>query len=1265
MHFLNQIFKGRAVTRAQRKKQIDDLKHALGGNHARDSLDSPSSSPEQDSPGSPGSPCSPSSYPTLPDNYLCEGSPDKMMLEALKELNINDIKDFLKNNEPPDKQFEKQDRAPPPQYHLESSRGDVKDRLTAYNLQTYFGGKQLKDFSLLSKLGTGLSVIDNDQDLTTIGELVNRKRGKRRRKGSKATVPLEVVGMDIGYGDGTSVGGHKYVLVLVDQCTSTSFLYGMHGSSGADVCEALWKFFIDAGGFPKIIQCDFDTRLIGGKAAALLRTHGTRIRAAPPYRQDKNGLVERRWQSLTKMARSFLTEAKLPKKFWYWALREASLRSNILPVTQHIDDPTDPDYMTTPFFEFYCVKPDYRILFPFGAIGAFRRVRDGNHKRTNFESQCLLGIALGRSEFTNGMVFYNPTLDSFCTSADYIIDKNRHIGEVFPSLRYDGGLTTSVLSDKPDGPTKFSIGERVFVQCQETFDIMEATVTTPPTTKSKFYSVMLSDDSSVHDVEPENVYSEHDAPASGKPSASLGFFRPDWLKQDQKVTLLQDDIYRCGYLSINNDNLWEFVTRDAEGQVLSKSDISDIQYSWKMRMQENTFDIGWQEDIAHRVYGSGRHVSATNLHTNCAPANLKIALAGSNPDNKVWRSSYNEEYDGLRNLEVFTEISVAEYKAFLRIHGDNARAIPTMNLFNIKPDMAGNPNRAKSRIVALGNLERRMWSREDKYAPVLSSTASRLLVSMAVEDGRRLKQGDCKNAFCNGILPDDEICIVKPPIGCPRSKPGTFWKLNKTLYGLTRSAHHWYTKISNHLIDDMGFDSMPQDNCVYKCSPIEGQPPIYVGLYVDDLIYYSKSDKCEEWFENNLKSHLKVDFMGDASWFLGQRYDWHTDTNTGKVSCHISQQAMVESMLDKFNLDHCKPSRSPYRSGMKIDRIEHDGVDPSQKEKFVKDYQSLIGGLNWLSINTRPDINTAYSLLSQFNSNPSHGHMESAKYVLRYLKHTSSHGIWFTQGENRLHGSVAIPEELKGNELMVFTDSNWGPQDASKPKPNETRTVTMEELKSIQGFYITRMGGPLYWGVHREKRGSRSSCMAEIKSIDDGIRAIQYLRHLMRQLGLPDIDFPTPLLNDNQGSIDWIESGCKPTKKLRHENLSELGISEARKYGEVQIYWMPGASNLADMFTKEDKDVAHYECIRDQMVMPRESFGLSTESTSTTWGVLERRSGDCNYDKLTKRTKQDAHNSSKIPDLSNLDLPDESEYVHDLSTKFETSSFSDIRMTNE
>ena len=125
---------------------------------------------------------------------------------------------------------------------------------------------------------------------------------------------MEVVGCDIGYGDGISVGGAKYVLVLVDQCTTNSFVYGMHGSSGADVCEALWKFFIDAGGFPKTLQCDFDMQLIGGKAAALLCSHSTRIQAAPPHWQDKNGLVEQKWQSLTKMAHSFLTAAKITEE---------------------------------------------------------------------------------------------------------------------------------------------------------------------------------------------------------------------------------------------------------------------------------------------------------------------------------------------------------------------------------------------------------------------------------------------------------------------------------------------------------------------------------------------------------------------------------------------------------------------------------------------------------------------------------------------------------------------------------------------------------------------------------------------------------------------------------------------------------------------------------------------------------------------------------------------------------------------------------------
>ena len=74
-------------------------------------------------------------------------------------------------------------------------------------------------------------------------------------------------------------------------------------------------------------------------------------------------------------------------------------------------------------------------------------------------------------------------------------------------------------------------------------------------------------------------------------------------------------------------------------------------------MQESTFDIGWQICVI-RVFGIGRHVSAASLHnSSCAPANLQTALASHNPDRNIWNKSYNEEYNGLDNLEVFTEIT--------------------------------------------------------------------------------------------------------------------------------------------------------------------------------------------------------------------------------------------------------------------------------------------------------------------------------------------------------------------------------------------------------------------------------------------------------------------------------------------------------------------------------------------------------------------------------------------------------------------------------
>ena len=53
------------------------------------------------------------------------------------------------------------------------------------------------------------------------------------------------------------------------------------------------------------------------------------------------------------MARSFLIEAKIPPKMkLFWAIQEANLCLNILPVTQHEGGIDNPSLMTTPYFDF-------------------------------------------------------------------------------------------------------------------------------------------------------------------------------------------------------------------------------------------------------------------------------------------------------------------------------------------------------------------------------------------------------------------------------------------------------------------------------------------------------------------------------------------------------------------------------------------------------------------------------------------------------------------------------------------------------------------------------------------------------------------------------------------------------------------------------------------------------------------------------------------------------------------------------------------------
>ena len=60
----------------------------------------------------------------------------------------------------------------------------------------------------------------------------------------------------------------------------------------------------------------------------------------------------------------------------------------------------------------------------------------------------------------------------------------------------------------------------------------------------------------------------------------------------------------------------------------------------------------------------------------------------------------------------------------------------------------------------------------------------------------------------------------------------------------------------------------------------------------------------------------------------------------------ITTSIHLKRWLEQFKLEHCKTVQIPYRSGLKIDRIEHDNKPKSEKERFIQEYQSIIGCLD-------------------------------------------------------------------------------------------------------------------------------------------------------------------------------------------------------------------------------------------------------------------------------------------------------------------------------
>ena len=193
--------------------------------------------------------------------------------------------------------------------------------------------------------------------------------------------------VDIGYGPCRAIGGIRYTLLLIDKSTRFKYIFGLKNLTSS-IHEAMEEFLSVCGTKPELIRTDFDTKLIGGRVKDLLRKNHISIQAAPPKRQQQNGLVEQHWALLVKQARQWLTSALLPTSYWWFAIKRACEISNIIKASHKMENVSPYELVTG-------IKPDYRQMIPIFSVAYMKYAQEEKKAGRKWTTQSLKVIAVG------------------------------------------------------------------------------------------------------------------------------------------------------------------------------------------------------------------------------------------------------------------------------------------------------------------------------------------------------------------------------------------------------------------------------------------------------------------------------------------------------------------------------------------------------------------------------------------------------------------------------------------------------------------------------------------------------------------------------------------------------------------------------------------------------------------------------------------------------------------------------------------------------
>uniref|UniRef100_A0A3Q7I1X3 Reverse transcriptase Ty1/copia-type domain-containing protein n=1 Tax=Solanum lycopersicum TaxID=4081 RepID=A0A3Q7I1X3_SOLLC len=141
-----------------------------------------------------------------------------------------------------------------------------------------------------------------------------------------------------------------------------------------------------------------------------------------------------------------------------------------------------------------------------------------------------------------------------------------------------------------------------------------------------------------------------------------------------------------------------------------------------------------------------------------------------------------------------------------------------------------------------------------------------------------------------------------------------------------------------------------------------------------------------------LSAAFEMKDLGPTKQILGMYIS--RDRSAGTLN--LSQELYIEKVLSTFRVNDAKPRTTPL-SPKTVEERDHMALVP---------YASAVGSLMYAMVCTRPDIAHALGVVSRYMANPGKEHWEAVKWLLRYLRRTSSTSLWFGKGNVTVQGFV-------------------------------------------------------------------------------------------------------------------------------------------------------------------------------------------------------------------------------------------------------------------